>query len=61
MCDYDENEIIGVVFISLESYPGHSILTEDDGVILEENNYPCGILGKYFKVSRRIKLKVLLL
>lgn len=37
------------------SYPGHSILSEDVGVILGEDNCACGRKGKYFKILGRIK------
>jgi phenylacetate-coenzyme A ligase PaaK-like adenylate-forming protein len=37
------------------SYPGHSILSEDVGVILGEDNCACGRKGKYFKINGRIK------
>ncbi len=37
------------------SYPGHSILTEDVGTILGEDDCPCGRKGKYFKIYGRIK------
>ena len=37
------------------SYPGHSILTEDVGEILGEDDCPCGRKGKYFKICGRIK------
>lgn len=36
------------------SYPGHSILTEDRGAILGENNCKCGRPGKYFIVYGRL-------
>ena len=38
-----------------ESYPGHILLTEDEGEILGEDDCPCGRLGKYFKMHGRIK------
>lgn len=38
-----------------KSYPGHSILTEDIGMIIGENNCKCGIKGKFFKVYGRVK------
>lgn len=47
--------IIQVVSILPKSYPGHSILTEDEGIIFGEDTCPCGRLGKYFKISGRIK------
>ncbi|VEE63437.1 Acyl-protein synthetase, LuxE [Shewanella putrefaciens] len=37
-----------------KSYPGHSLLTEDRGVILGEDNCPCGKKGKYFHVLGRL-------
>lgn len=36
------------------SYPGHSLLTEDLGTILGEDDCPCGWNGKYFSVVGRI-------
>jgi phenylacetate-coenzyme A ligase PaaK-like adenylate-forming protein len=37
------------------SYPGHSILSEDVGEILGEDDCACGRKGKYFKIYGRIK------
>jgi phenylacetate-coenzyme A ligase PaaK-like adenylate-forming protein len=37
------------------SYPGHSLLSEDMGVILGEDGCSCGRKGKYFKIFGRIK------
>lgn len=37
------------------SYPGHVLLTEDEGEILGEDDCPCGRKGKYFKIYGRIK------
>jgi phenylacetate-coenzyme A ligase PaaK-like adenylate-forming protein len=37
------------------SYPGHSVLTEDVGVLLGADDCPCGRKGKYFKVLGRAK------
>jgi len=37
-----------------ESYPGHSLLTEDMGTVLGEDDCPCGWKGKYFEVAGRI-------
>jgi len=37
------------------SYPGHILLTEDEGEILGVDDCPCGRLGKYFKVYGRVK------
>lgn len=58
--DFSEPEIgepgiIQVVSTIPESYPGHSLLTEDEGVILGEDDCPCGRKGKYFKINGRLK------
>lgn len=50
-----EEGLIQVVTILAKSYPGHSLLTEDRGIILGEDDCPCGRLGKYFKINGRIK------
>lgn len=55
ICDLGERGIIQVVSAIPESYPGHSLLTEDEGVILGEDDCPCGRKGKYFKIYGRLK------
>jgi len=50
-----EPGIIQLLSILPASYPGHSILTEDEGVICGEDDCRCGRLGKYFKVNGRLK------
>lgn len=55
ICDYGEEGIIEVVSVLPESYPGHVLLTEDTGVVLGEDDCPCGRKGKYFKINGRIK------
>lgn len=50
-----EKGIIEVVSILPQSYPGHALLTEDEGLILGEDDCPCGRLGKYFQIFGRIK------
>jgi phenylacetate-coenzyme A ligase PaaK-like adenylate-forming protein len=50
-----EKGIIQVVSILPHSYPGHSLLTEDEGVILGEDDCLCGRRGKYFKILGRLK------
>ncbi len=47
--------LIQLLSVLPTSYPGHSILTEDEGVILGEDDCPCGRKGKYFKILGRIK------
>lgn len=55
LCGMGEPGIIQVVSVLPESYPGHSLLTEDEGVILGEDDCPCGRKGKYFKILGRLK------
>ena len=50
-----EKGIIQVVSVLPESYPGHSLLTEDEGMLLGEDDCPCGRKGKYFKIFGRLK------
>ena len=50
-----EKGLIQVCSLLPESYPGHSLLTEDEGIVLGEDDCPCGRKGKYFKVLGRIK------
>lgn len=54
-CEIGEPGIIQVVSTIPESYPGHSLLTEDEGIILGEDNCPCGRKGKYFRINGRLK------
>jgi hypothetical protein len=53
--DFGERGIIEVVSILPESYPGHALLTEDEGVLLGEDDCPCGRLGKFFRISGRLE------
>ena len=55
LAEKGERGLIEVVSILPQSYPGHILLTEDEGVILGEDDCPCGRKGKYFKVEGRIK------
>lgn len=55
VCNKGEKGIVQVVSVLPESYPGHSLLTEDEGVILGEDDCPCGRKGKYFKIFGRLK------
>lgn len=50
-----ETGIIEVVSVLPKSYPGHVLLTEDEGVVLGEDDCPCGRKGKYFHVHGRIR------
>ena len=55
VAQFGETGIIQTVSVLPRSYPGHSLLTEDEGVILGEDDCECGRLGKYFKIEGRIK------
>ena len=55
IADIGEKGIIQIVSILPNSYPGHSLLTEDEGIIYGEDNCSCGRLGKYFKIVGRLK------
>lgn len=55
VCEIGQPGIIQVVSTIPESYPGHSLLTEDEGILLGEDDCPCGRKGKYFKVLGRLK------
>lgn len=46
--------VIQVLSLLPESYPGHSILTEDLGVIRGVDDSTCGRAGKYFSVIGRV-------
>lgn len=55
VADIEEEGIVEVVSILPRSYPGHALLTEDKGVILGEDDCPCGRLGKYLKITGRLQ------
>jgi hypothetical protein len=55
VCEVGERGIIQVVSAIPESYPGHSLITEDEGMLLGEDDCPCGRKGKYFKIFGRLK------
>jgi hypothetical protein len=50
-----EPGLIQVVSALPRSYPGHSLLTEDIGVLMGEDNATNGWKGKYFKILGRAK------
>jgi phenylacetate-coenzyme A ligase PaaK-like adenylate-forming protein len=49
-----EKGIIQVLSILPQSYPGHSLLTEDEGILIGEDDCPCGRSGKYFRIAGRL-------
>ena len=52
---FGERGLIQLISLLPTSYPGHSILTEDIGEIIGEDDCECGRLGKYFLVHGRVK------
>ena len=49
-----EQGLLQVLSCLPQSYPGHSLLTEDLGSIIGIDDCPCGRLGKSFSVSGRL-------
>lgn len=47
--------LIELVSLLPTSYPGHVLLTEDEGAILGQDDCPCGRLGRYFRIHGRMK------
>ncbi len=54
-CQTGELGLIQLDSLLPRSYPGHRLLTEDIGIMLGEDDCPCGRKGKTFKVVGRIK------
>lgn len=55
LCENGKAGLVELVSVLPVSYPGHVILTEDEGVVLGEDDCPCGRKGKYFRINGRIK------
>ncbi len=55
VCQNGEMGAIQVLSALPASYPGHSILTEDIGRVLGEDDCPCGRKGKYIEIIGRMK------
>ena len=53
--DFNERGLLQLFSVLPKSYPGHALLTEDEGEILGEDDCPCGRKGKYFKIHGRVK------
>ncbi len=47
--------LIQLLSVVPRSYPGHSLLSEDEGEIIGVDNCTCGRMGTYFKVYGRIQ------
>lgn len=55
VAELGERGLIELLSLLPTSYPGHILLTEDEGEILGEDDCPCGRKGKYFKIHGRMK------
>ncbi|TNJ42318.1 acyl-protein synthetase [Phaeobacter sp. B1627] len=55
VCGPGETGIAQVMSVLPRSYPGHSLLTEDEGMLLGEDDCPCGWSGKYFRIFGRLE------
>lgn len=51
---FGKQGLVQVMSTLPKSYPGHSLLTEDLGTIIGEDDCLCGWKGKYFTVAGRI-------
>ena len=52
---FGERGVLELMSLIPTSYPGHILLTEDEGEMLGEDDCPCGRLGRYFKIHGRIR------
>ncbi len=55
LCDIGEKGMIQILSVLPLSYPGHNLLTEDEGMLLGVDDCPCGRKGAYFQVNGRLK------
>ncbi|HYW79434.1 MAG TPA: hypothetical protein VE890_07635 [Thermoguttaceae bacterium] len=53
--DIGESGIIEVLSILPTSYPGHALMTEDQGTLVGIDDCPCGRRGRYFRLTQRIQ------
>lgn len=53
--DFGEEGLVEVISVLPYSYPGHVLLTEDRGMVLGEDDCPCGRKGKYIRILGRVK------
>lgn len=54
-CDPGETGLLQLVSVIPRAYPGHSLLSEDEGRVLGEDDCPCGRKGKYVEILGRIQ------
>jgi hypothetical protein len=50
-----ETGIIEVASVLPTSYPGHALMTDDQGVLIGVDDCPCGRKGSYFRFTQRIE------
>ncbi len=55
VCREGETGLIQLLSVLPDSYPGHSILSEDLGELIGEDDCPCGRKGKTFRILGRIQ------
>ncbi len=53
--DVGQPGIIEVLSALPTSYPGHALLTEDQGMLIGVDDCPCGRKGRYFRFTSRIE------
>jgi len=51
----NETGLIQVLSVLPTSYPGGSLLTEDLGIYLGDDDCPCGVPGRHFRFAGRLK------
>jgi len=54
VCEPEQEGLIQVLSVLPTSYPGFSLLTEDLGILLGQDDCDCGRKGRYFKVNGRL-------
>lgn len=55
VCEVGESGLVQLLSVLPDSYPGHSILSEDIGELTGEDDCPCGRKGKTFRILGRIQ------
>jgi hypothetical protein len=56
VCKSGQEGVIQLLSTLPTSYPGHSILSEDRGILHGEDDCACGRKGKYFRVLGRVPM-----
>lgn len=54
LCGPGEKGLVQVMSLLPRSYPGHNLLTGDEGFLLGVDDCPCGRKGTYFTVTGRV-------